>query len=233
MRAPNATVLILTPMKTASRYLEGYFKRLETLTYPHNLISLGILEGDSSDDTFSQLQRRLPASCKDFRSKHVFKKDFGLIMPRDVPRFEPVYQPQRRAVLAKSRNHLLFRALRNEDWVLWLDVDVVEFPADILQQLIALDLDIVTPTASQSMAVGPSTSTPGATTAACTWITCAAADGYVSIRSVGRCCWCGPTGIVTDLCSRLSSTVDEVAGYARQILGGESTSAKSKPKVSP
>ncbi|HET9537526.1 MAG TPA: hypothetical protein VFP43_19660 [Mesorhizobium sp.] len=145
MRAPNATVLILTPMKTASRYLEGYFKRLETLTYPHNLISLGILEGDSSDDTFSQLQRRLPASCKDFRSKHVFKKDFGLIMPRDVPRFEPVYQPQRRAVLAKSRNHLLFRALRNEDWVLWLDVDVVEFPADILQQLIALDLDIVHP----------------------------------------------------------------------------------------
>ena len=55
MRAPNATVLILTPMKTASRYLEGYFKRLETLTYPHNLISLGILEGDSSDDTFSQV----------------------------------------------------------------------------------------------------------------------------------------------------------------------------------
>jgi hypothetical protein len=145
MMTPKATVLILTPMKTASRHLDDYFAALETLTYPHDLISLGILEGDSSDDTFAQLQRRLPASCTDFRSRHVFKKDFGLVMPQEVPRFEAVYQPQRRAVLAKARNHLLFRALRDEDWVLWLDVDVIEFPADILQQLIALDLDIVHP----------------------------------------------------------------------------------------
>ena len=66
-------------------------------------------------------------------------------MPDDVPRFEAVYQPQRRAVLARARNHLLFRALRDEDWVLWLDVDIVEYPRDILQRLIALDLDIVHP----------------------------------------------------------------------------------------
>jgi hypothetical protein len=140
-----ATILILTPMKTASAYLDGYFSGLEALSYPHDLLSLGILEGDSSDDTFVQIQRRLPVSCTGFRRKNVYKKDFGFVMPKGVPRFTAVYQQQRRAVLAKARNHLLFRALREEDWVLWLDVDVIEFPVDIIQQLIGLDLDIVHP----------------------------------------------------------------------------------------
>jgi peptide chain release factor subunit 1 len=48
-------------------------------------------------------------------------------------------------VLARARNHLLFRALRDEDWVLWLDVDVVEYPRDIIEQLLACNADIVQP----------------------------------------------------------------------------------------
>jgi hypothetical protein len=145
MDVPSATVLILTPMKTASCYVEGYFTALEALSYPHDLISLGVLEGDSHDDTFEQLQRLMPVSCPKFSSRNLFKKDFGTTIPQGVPRYEAVYQAVRRAVLARARNHLLFKALREHDWVLWLDVDVVEFPADILQQLIALDLDIVHP----------------------------------------------------------------------------------------
>jgi hypothetical protein len=145
MDMPSATVLILTPMKSASRYLAGYFAGLEALTYPHELLSLGVLEGDSSDDTFRQLQRAMPTSCIKFNSKMLFKKDFGTIIPPNVPRHEAVYQASRRATLARARNHLLFRALRDHDWVLWLDVDVVEYPDAILQQLITLDLDIVHP----------------------------------------------------------------------------------------
>jgi peptide chain release factor subunit 1 len=132
-------------MKAATRYLDGYFDALETLTYPHGLLSLGILEGDSEDATFPELQRRLPLRCEDFQSRQLFKKDFGLRLPPGVPRYEHVYQATRRAVLARARNHLLFHALREQDWVLWLDVDVIEFPVDIVQQLIALDLDIVQP----------------------------------------------------------------------------------------
>ncbi len=143
MDRPN--ILILTPVKSASRYLDGYFALLERLTYPHGLLSLGLLESDSKDDTFARLEHLVAISCKDFRAKHLFKKDFGFEMPAGVPRYEAVYQATRRAVLARARNHLLFRALCDEDWVLWLDVDIVEFPADILQQLVALDLDIVHP----------------------------------------------------------------------------------------
>ena len=145
MDAPAATVLILTPMKTASRYLDGYFAALEALTYPHHLLSLGVLEGDSDDDTYARLERLMPAACPRFHSKGLFKKDFGTVIPPHIPRHTAVYQSSRRAVLARARNHLLFNALRAHDWVLWLDVDVVEFPADIIQRLIALDLDIVHP----------------------------------------------------------------------------------------
>jgi len=48
-------------------------------------------------------------------------------------------------VLARARNHLLFRALREEQWVLWIDADVIEYPTDIVQQLVGLDRDIVHP----------------------------------------------------------------------------------------
>jgi hypothetical protein len=145
MDTPSATVLILTPVKTAARYLDGYFAGLESLRYPHHLLSLGILEGDSSDDTFAQLGRLICDRCPDFGSKRLFTKSFGTTIPPGVARHEAVYQASRRAALARSRNHLLFRALRDHEWVLWLDVDVVEYPADILQRLIALDLDIVHP----------------------------------------------------------------------------------------
>jgi hypothetical protein len=39
----------------------------------------------------------------------------------------------------------LFRALDDEDWVLWMDVDIVECPADIIEQLIRAGKDIVQP----------------------------------------------------------------------------------------
>ena len=51
----------------------------------------------------------------------------------------------RRSVLARSRNHLLFHALDDEDWVLWLDVDVVEYPADVIERLLATGKGIVHP----------------------------------------------------------------------------------------
>ena len=78
----------------------------------------------------------------------------------------------RRAVLARARNHLLFRALDDEDWVLWIDVDVIDYPPDVLKQLLATGYEIVvpncvkkpggrTPWSSKSTCRGPrSTSSP-------------------------------------------------------------------------
>jgi hypothetical protein len=143
MSQVDANVLILTPMKSARRFLDGYFAALRKLNYPRQRLSIGILESDSSDDTFPEVEARL--ADETFRRVTLVKKDFGFHMPSDTPRYEAVYQPARRAVLARSRNHLLFRALDDEDWVLWLDVDVIDYPADVIERLIALDCDIVHP----------------------------------------------------------------------------------------
>jgi hypothetical protein len=145
MSAQTATVLILTPVKTAAHFLDSYFAGLEAIAHPHHLLSLGILEGDSGDDTLGEVRSRLESRCRNFARKTLVKRDFGFQIPAQSPRYSAVFQAQRRAILARARNHLLFRALADEDWVLWLDVDVLEYPADIIGQLLAVERDIVHP----------------------------------------------------------------------------------------
>lgn len=138
-------VLILTPLKDAAHHASEYFSRLSGLTYPANLISIGMLESDSRDDTY----RLFCQACDDNRARYrrvqIWRKEFGFLIPEGVPRWEPRLQFARRSILARSRNHLLFHALDDEDWVLWLDVDVIHFPVDIIERLLSVGRDIVHP----------------------------------------------------------------------------------------
>jgi hypothetical protein len=137
-------VLILTPVKDAAPFLETYFSALSKLSYPAELISLGFLESDSRDNTY-ELIKRQSARLAQYRSVGTWKRDFWFEIPAGKPRWSPELQLQRRAVLARSRNHLLSRALADEDWVLWIDVDVIDYPADIIELLLAAGKDIVHP----------------------------------------------------------------------------------------
>ena len=138
-------ILILTPVKDASANLATYINNLYKITYPHQHISLGFLESDSTDDTLEILVREKLNLEKEFRKVGIWKRDFGFKIPEGMPRWEGKIQFERRKILAKSRNHLLFHALNDEDWVLWLDVDVVEYPDDIIQKLLRTGKDIVQP----------------------------------------------------------------------------------------
>jgi hypothetical protein len=138
-------VLILTPVKDAADCLEGYCERLGGLSHPHSRISLGFLESDSSDGTFISLEQRLPSLRREFRRVGLWKKDFGYQIPAGIHRGAEPIQLERRTVLAKSRNHLLSHALKDEDWVIWLDVDVIEYPPDLVERLLATGKDIVQP----------------------------------------------------------------------------------------
>jgi glycosyltransferase involved in cell wall biosynthesis len=138
-------VLILTPVKDAERFLERYFESIYRLTYPRELISMAFLESDSVDNTYSKLAERLPDLRSHFRSGSIWKKDFGFHISANTPRWLEHIQKERRSVLARSRNHLLSRALDDQDWVLWLDVDVAEYPPDIIERLLASGKDIVQP----------------------------------------------------------------------------------------
>jgi peptide chain release factor subunit 1 len=139
-------VLILTPVKDATDCIPGYCAQLAHLSYPHALISLGFLESDSADDTFSTLGRHLPdLRAAFFRRIGLWQRHFGYRIPPGMHRGDPAIQAQRRAVLARGRNHLLFHALDDEEWVLWLDVDVISYPPDLVERLLATGKDIVQP----------------------------------------------------------------------------------------
>ena len=122
-----------------------YFQRLQLLTFPLVNISLGLLESDSRDGTYEAFARGARRSRHRFRDVQIWRKDFGYQIPSHLPRWDPTVQADRRAILARSRNHLLFLGMRDADWVLWLDADVTEFPGDIIQRLLAFGKDIMHP----------------------------------------------------------------------------------------
>lgn len=139
------SLLILTPVKDAAPFLQHYCRRLVDLTYPHERISVGLLEGDSQDHTYDQAAAMLPSLQREFSTARLWKKDFDFTLPPNIHRSRPDVQFARRSVLARARNHLLFHALQEQEWVLWLDVDVIEYPVDIIEQLLSTGRNIVQP----------------------------------------------------------------------------------------
>lgn len=145
LESVSPKILILTPVKGAARFLPRYVELIEQLDWPKERLSVALLEGDSKDDTFAAAEALLPRLRQRTRRTELFQRDFGFSIPSGVPRWAPAFQLMRRAVLARARNHLLFRALDDEDWVLWIDVDVIDYPTDVVRQLLATGFDVVVP----------------------------------------------------------------------------------------
>ncbi|KAH8693139.1 N-glycosyl-transferase [Talaromyces proteolyticus] len=146
-------VLILTPLRDAAPYLQKYFDLLSELTYPHDLIDLAFLVGDSTDDTLALLSlelQRIQDQVDEkiaFRSALIVQKDFGSDIEMDIKEkhsFEA--QGPRRKSIARARNFLLYSALKpDHSWVYWRDVDIVDSPKKILEDFMAHDKDILVP----------------------------------------------------------------------------------------
>lgn len=123
-------------------------------------------------------------------------------------------------MLAKVRNHLLSRALVDEEWVLWLDVDVTGYPADLIQRLLGARKDIVVPHCAtepggptydlNTFALQPRAGTlnwsqwlrdgilqPPRGSVGGTSTSCAGRDSSASIRSAAPHCWSAPTCTAT------------------------------------
>lgn len=145
-------VLLLTPLRDASFYIPTFAGLLANLTYPHNLIDLAFLVGDTRDDTVAVLAAELDRiqSRSDsiaFRSVTIIEKDLHVTVSQQVDdRHGFAAQAPRRKAMGRARNYLLSTALKPEhSWVFWWDADVVESPPSILQDLMAHDRDIIVP----------------------------------------------------------------------------------------
>ncbi|KAK5127364.1 hypothetical protein LTR85_006703 [Meristemomyces frigidus] len=150
--ANEERVLILTPLRNAAPYIEQHFDLLSQLTYPHNLIDLAFLVGDSTDDTLAVLAMELERvqSRTDkipFRSAMIVEKDFGVTLGQDVEdRHGFAAQGPRRKAMGKARNYLLSAALKpDHSWVYWRDVDIKDSPNKIIEDFVAHDRDVLVP----------------------------------------------------------------------------------------
>lgn len=144
-RARRDKVLILTPLKNASDLAESYCLRLSRLNYPPGLLSLGLLESDSHERTFEVFDAAVEPLRKSWGRVSLWKHDYNYCIPQGMSRWRTEIQFERRKTLARSRNELLRRALRDEDWVLWLDADVIDYPRDIIEQLLSYGKEILHP----------------------------------------------------------------------------------------
>jgi hypothetical protein len=140
---PTPRVLVLTPMKNTAAHLDRYQRLLEALDYPREALSLAILEGDSTDDTWSNLVSMQDRLENRFSRVSLHRHDDGFRL--SGPRWAPAVQRQRRAVIARARNRLLSLGLGDEAWVLWLDADLLHYPPHLLRSMLAAGKEIVVP----------------------------------------------------------------------------------------
>ncbi|EMC98587.1 glycosyltransferase family 62 protein [Baudoinia panamericana UAMH 10762] len=149
------SILILTPL---ARFYDEYWENLCKLSYPHELISLGFIipKGREGNLATQQLQERIqktqaPTNKNRFASITILRQDEEPPVHQDEKeRHALAAQKERRAAMSKARNALLFTTLGpTTSWVLWLDSDVVETPAGLIQDLASHDKEIIVPNCFQ------------------------------------------------------------------------------------
>jgi mannan polymerase II complex ANP1 subunit len=146
-------ILLCAPLRDAAPHLPMFFSHLRNLTYPHNLIDLAFLVGDSADNTVDLLSEMLEELQADedpkkrFGELSILEKDFGQTVNQDVEsRHGFAAQASRRKSMAQARNWLLSAALRpTHSWVYWRDVDVEMAPFTILEDLMRHNKDVIVP----------------------------------------------------------------------------------------
>jgi hypothetical protein len=138
-------IAILVPARDATTHLVGFLKAIDQLNVPKNQLKLVFCEGDSRDGTYERLVQLTEPLRPLYRDIILLRKDTGSRFDASK-RWLPSVQRTRRSGLARVRNHLIDHGLdENDDWALWIDVDVWRFPPDILEQLLHADARIVTP----------------------------------------------------------------------------------------
>lgn len=151
------TILILTPL---ARFYQEYWDNLLTLTYPHDLITLGFIipKNKEGNAAYTQLQEQISKTQKSgpekkrFASIIVERQDFDppLSSQDEAERHKMENQKARRASMSRARNSLLFTTLGPAtSWVFWLDSDIIETPPTIIQDLASHDKPIIVPNCYQ------------------------------------------------------------------------------------
>jgi len=142
-KLPNVAIFI--PVRDGAPFIENNFKLIQALDYPRERLRLVYCEGDSTDDSRAILERLRDEHGRFYRGFDVLSYSTGLTLRRRK-RWKPKYQWKRRSAIARARNALIRGGLTTDDeWVLWIDVDVCAFEPGVLKTLLLDGAKIVTP----------------------------------------------------------------------------------------
>lgn len=148
-------VLILTPL---ARFYPEYWANLLKLSFPRELVELGFIvpktrEGNAALKQLEDAVRKVQSGPKKgrFHGVTIMRQDFDTPTPQnEKDRHALAAQKLRRAAMARARNSLVFTTIGTEtSWVLWLDSDIVETPATLIQDLAAHDKAVIVPNCFQ------------------------------------------------------------------------------------
>lgn len=145
-------VLMCIPLRNANSVLDLMWSHLHNITYPHELIDIAFLVGDSDDGTPEELLKGVEATeawdAKDqYNRIEIFNRDFGAVIGQGVDdRHGVAVQGVRRKLMGRARNWLLSAALRpDHSWVYWRDADIETAPASLIQDLMNQNKDVIVP----------------------------------------------------------------------------------------
>ncbi|KAL4894393.1 alpha-1,6 mannosyltransferase subunit [Aspergillus ambiguus] len=154
--AKGERVLILTPL---TRFYQGFWDNLVSLSYPHELISIGFIiphtkDGNAATAALEEAIGKTQSGPVDgrFASISILRQDFDppLQSQDEKERHKLANQKARRESMSRARNSLLFTTLGpSSSWVLWLDADIVETPNSLIQDLTAHNRPVIVPNCYQ------------------------------------------------------------------------------------
>ncbi|KAI0133003.1 Anp1-domain-containing protein [Xylariales sp. AK1849] len=139
---PEALILVLNrdqyswskDFRSTDRSIYDFLDLLITTGVDFTTVSLGMMT--SSRDEFLDMERAT-ASLPFARTSIYFQANDGPEFSYSE-RHSPAVQRERRAEIARLRNYLMLRSLMDEQHIIWVDADVVEFSKGILQTILAL-----------------------------------------------------------------------------------------------
>ena len=153
---PNVVLLTLVHNAESwggNRSFSDYLAMTHTFLYPRNRTSIGLLV--SSFEEFDAMKETLTTTLSSTipipspfglyaRITVIYKPPFDGEIDRGSRHFNHA-QKERRRLIARLRNYLLSSVLRDEDdWVIWIDADIVKVPSEAVGVIVDSNKDIVT-----------------------------------------------------------------------------------------
>jgi Anp1/Glycosyltransferase sugar-binding region containing DXD motif len=150
-KAQGRRILIAIPVKNSAETLDRLFMQLMGVTCQLREVSLVFLDGGSKDGSLEKMILFARRHQNDFGRIEVITRHFR------VSADEPVrdgMSRMRHSNMARVRNYLLRAALHDEDWVLWMEPDIVNIAPNTLCLLMATGALIALPNAVHAFGEG-------------------------------------------------------------------------------